>query len=90
MGGCKTFDVVCWWFLLFFWERGLVYVTEEAGRKYVRVYAMAASGQMQYDYKQTNNVHHYAYFHLFISNLQYLLYSLFSCVKWYIFSTVFS
>jgi len=31
-----------------------LYVTKEAGRKYVGEYAMAASGRMQYDYKQTN------------------------------------
>jgi len=28
-----------------------LYVTEEVGRKCVKVYAMAASGRMQYDYK---------------------------------------
>jgi len=33
-----------------------LYVTEEAGRKYVREYAMAASGRMQYDYKLTKLV----------------------------------
>jgi len=61
MGGCN--DVVCFWRNLFvFGRRGLatlllfLYVTEEAGRKCVRVYAMAASGRMQYDYKQTNKL----------------------------------
>jgi hypothetical protein len=33
-----------------------LYVTKEAGRNMYGIYAMAASGRMQYDYKQTNKV----------------------------------
>ena len=33
-----------------------LYVMKEVGRKCVWDYAMAASGRMQYDYKQTNGL----------------------------------
>jgi len=58
MGGCKSFDVVFWRFLLF-WEmrtRDFAFVSLRYGRSGEEIctgYAMAASGRMQYDYKQT-------------------------------------
>jgi len=59
MGGRKSFDVVFWRFLLFLEARtrDFAFVSlcyGRSGEEMCTGYAMAASGRMQYDYKQTN------------------------------------
>jgi len=57
MGGCKKFDVVFWRFLLLKGKRtrDFAFVSlcyGRSGEEMCTGYAMAASGRMQYDYKQ--------------------------------------
>jgi hypothetical protein len=64
MGGCKS-DVVFWWFLLFLGKRtrDFAFVSlcyGRSGEEMCTGYAMAASGRMQYDYKQTNSGRHFS------------------------------
>ena len=59
MGGVKV-EVVFWWFSLLFLgkrTRDFAFVSScygRSGKEICTGYAMAASGRMQYDYKQTN------------------------------------